>query len=64
MKLRIIILILSSLAFLSTLTGGYLYYSALTSAAIGRVEIQGGWHAETIKDLFDQLINNNQRAVR
>jgi PAS domain S-box-containing protein len=64
MKLRIIILILSSFAFLSTLAGGYLYYSALKTAAIEGVQTQVRWHAETIKYQIDHQISTNQKAVR
>ncbi len=64
MKLRLIILILSLLAFLSTLTGGYLYYSAIKRAAFERVEKQETWHAKTIKNQFDHQIKSNQRVVK
>ncbi|MCP4552766.1 MAG: PAS domain S-box protein [Bacteroidetes bacterium] len=64
MKLRTIIFILSLLAFFSTLTGAYFYYTALESAAIVRVERQGQWQTETVRKLFDQELSNNQRAIR
>lgn len=64
MKLRTIILILSLLAFLSTIAGGSLYYSALKRAATEKIENQGLWHAESTRALFEYLISTNQKAVR
>ena len=52
MKLRIILLILGLLAFLTASLGGYLYYSALKSSVVSEVELQAASQAETIKALF------------
>jgi len=40
MKLRLILLVLSLLAFLSASTGGYLYYSSIKESALKEAERQ------------------------
>lgn len=64
MKLRAIILILSLLVFLSTATGGYLYFTGLKKSAFEKVEIQGVLHAEAIRDLFDEHVSSSLKAVK
>ena len=46
MKLRVILLLLSLLAFLSAATGGYLYYSSLQKSAFQEAEMQAITHAD------------------
>ncbi len=64
MKLRAIILILSLLVFLSTATGGYLYFTGLKKSAFEKVEIQGELHAEAIRDLFEAHVSTSLKAVK
>ena len=51
MKLRIILIVLSLLAFLSASTGGYLYYSSLKKSALKEAERQADVHVRTIKKI-------------
>jgi len=64
MKLRTIILLLSLLAFLSTITGGYFYYTAIKNSAADKNKTQLTWHAEAIRNHFENQIKMNQRAAR
>lgn len=64
MKLRTIILLLSLLAFLSTITGGYFYYTAIKNSAADKNKTQLMWHAEAMRDRFENQIKMNQRAAR
>jgi len=49
MKLRLILLVLSLLAFLSASTGGYLYYSSIKESALKEAERQAVARVQTIK---------------
>ena len=49
MKLRLILLVLSLLAFLSASTGGYLYYSSIKEFAFKEAERQAVARVQTIK---------------
>ena len=64
MKLRAILLMLGLLAFFSTTTGGYLYYSALSKSALKETEIQAASHFEKINNLVSSFLTNNLKAVR
>ena len=48
MKLRLILLVLSLLAFLSASTGGYLYYSSIKESALKEAERQAVARVQTI----------------
>lgn len=64
MRLRSIIFILSLLAFLSTLTGGYLYYTVIKNSAADKNKTQLIGHADAIRNHFENQIKMNQRAAR
>jgi PAS domain S-box-containing protein len=64
MKLRIILSVLSLLALLSTLTGGYLYYSSLKESAFKEADRQAVLHAETIKNHLSSFLDENLKSVR
>lgn len=64
MKLRSIILVLSLLAFLSTITGGYLYYAAIKKATTEKAETQAAWSAEAIRNLFEHQTSSSLMAVK
>jgi flagellar basal body-associated protein FliL len=59
MKLRLILLILSLLTFLSASTGGYLYYSSLKKSAFQEAARQAATHAETIKKNLSSFLSEN-----
>jgi PAS domain S-box-containing protein len=59
MKLRLILLVLSLLTFLSASTGGYLYYSSLKKSAFQEVERQAATHAEMIKKNLSSFLSEN-----
>jgi C4-dicarboxylate-specific signal transduction histidine kinase len=64
MKLRVILLILGLLAFLTASVGGYLYYSALRTSVINEIQLQAASQAETIKTLLSSYLSNNLNAVQ
>ncbi len=64
MKLRTIILMLSLLAFLSTITGAFFYYTAIKESAADKNQTQLTWHAEAIRNHFENQIKINQRAAK
>ena len=64
MKLRIILLVLSLLALLSTLTGGYIYYSSLKESAFKKADRQAILHAETIKNHLSSFLSESLKSVR
>ncbi len=64
MRLRLIILVLSLLAFLSASTGGYLYYSSLRRAAIKEAERQANTHIELIKKNLSSYLSENTKPVK
>lgn len=64
MKLRIILMALSSLAFLSVWTGGYLYYASLKASAFKDAEKQAELHAESIKNHLSSFLGENLNSVR
>lgn len=59
MKLRLILLVLSLLTFLSASTGGYFYYSSLKKSAFQEVERQTASHAEMIKKNLSSFLSEN-----
>jgi C4-dicarboxylate-specific signal transduction histidine kinase len=64
MKLRIILIVLSLMAFLSALTGGYLYYSSIKNAALEEANRQAVFHTETIKSHLSYFLHENLNSVR
>ena len=64
MKLRLILLVLSLLAFLSASTGGYLYYSALKKSAFREAERQAVARVRTIQKNLSSFLSENIKPVR
>lgn len=64
MKLRLIILILSLLTFLSASIGGYLYYSSLKDSAFKEAERQTSTRAEMIRKNLSSFLSENIRPVK
>jgi len=64
MRLRLIILVLSLLAFLSASTGGFLYYSSLRRAAFKEAERQANTHIELIKKNLSSFLSENIKPVK
>jgi PAS domain S-box-containing protein len=63
MKLRMILIILSLMAFLSAWTGGYLYYSSIKMSAIEEANKQAVFHTETIKGHLSFFLQENLNSV-
>ncbi|MDP2861513.1 MAG: cache domain-containing protein, partial [Desulfobacterales bacterium] len=64
MKLRIILMVLSLLAFLSATAGGYLYYSSLKESAFKEAERQAVARLEMIKTNLSSLLSEHKKSVR
>ncbi len=64
MKLRLILLVLSLLAFLSASTGGYLYYSALKQSAFREAERQAVARVRTIQKNLSSFLSENIKPVK
>ncbi len=64
MKLRVILLLLSLLAFMSASTGGYFYYSSLQKSALQEAERQATTHAEMIKKNLASFLSENIRPAK
>ncbi len=64
MKLRIILIVLSLLAFLSASTGGYLYYSSLKESALKEAERQADLRLRTIKKNLSTFLAENIKPVK
>ncbi|MGD8650402.1 MAG: cache domain-containing protein, partial [Desulfobacterales bacterium] len=64
MKLRLILLVLSLLAFLSASTGGYLYYSALKKSAFKEAERQAIARVRTIQKNLSSFLSENIKPVK
>ncbi len=64
MKLRMILIVLSLMAFLSAWTGGYLYYSSLKKSALEEANRQAVFHTETIKSHLSFFLHENLNSVR
>jgi C4-dicarboxylate-specific signal transduction histidine kinase len=64
MKLRLILLVLSLLAFLSVSTGGYLYYSSIKESALKEAERQAVARVQTIKKNLSSYLSENRKPVR
>ncbi|MBT3311020.1 MAG: hypothetical protein HN737_12890 [Desulfobacterales bacterium] len=64
MKLRMILIVLSLMAFLSAWAGGYLYYSATKNSAFEEAKRQAVFHTETIKSHLSFFLNENSNSVK
>lgn len=64
MKLRIILIILSLLSFLSASTTGYFYYSSSRKSAFHEADRQSALHADTLRDHLASRINEYLKSVR
>ncbi|MBM4295607.1 MAG: PAS domain S-box protein [Deltaproteobacteria bacterium] len=64
MRIRLILLVLSLLAFLSASIGGYLYYSSLREAVIKDAERQAQTRLVMIKKNLSSFLSENIRPVR
>ncbi|MEJ2286903.1 MAG: PAS domain S-box protein [Desulfobacterales bacterium] len=64
MKLRLILLVLSLLAFLSASTGGYLYYSSIKESAFKEAERQAVARVQIIKKNLSAYLSENRKPVR
>ncbi|MDQ1333469.1 MAG: hypothetical protein QG552_419 [Thermodesulfobacteriota bacterium] len=63
MRLRFILFVLSLLAFLSAVAGGYFYYSSLRSAFFDAAEQAAIGHAQTTHNLISQHISDYTRLA-
>jgi PAS domain S-box-containing protein len=64
MKLRIILLVLSLLGFLSASTGGYLYYSSLKESAFREANRQSSANLDLIKKNLSAYLSENIKPVK
>ncbi|HSQ85747.1 MAG TPA: transcriptional regulator, partial [Desulfobacterales bacterium] len=64
MKLRLILLVLSLLAFLSASSGGYLYYSSLKESARKESERKTARRAEMIRKNLSSFLSENIKPVK
>lgn len=64
MKLRLILLVLSLLSFLSVSVGGYLYYATLREAAFHEAERQALNRLVAIKRNLSAYLSENVKPVR
>ena len=64
MKLRMILLVLSLLTFLSASVGGYIYYSSLTKSTFLEAERRAAAHAETITKNLSSFLSENIRPAK
>jgi PAS domain S-box-containing protein len=63
-KLRIILIVLSLLAFLSASAGGYLYYSSSKKSALKEAERQADLRLRTIKKNLTTFLSENVKPVK
>lgn len=64
MKLRVILIVLSLLAFLSVTTAGYLYYSSLEETAYIEAEKKVALEALRIQDTLSSYLSENLKSVK
>lgn len=64
MRLRIIILILSLLAFLSASTGGFLYYHSFRSAALEKMETDSLSRLNLLTDQLSSYLSEHHKPVK
>jgi C4-dicarboxylate-specific signal transduction histidine kinase len=63
-KLRVILIVLSLLAFLSVTTAGYLYYSSLEETAYIEAEKKVALEALRIQDTLSSYLSENLKSVK
>jgi len=63
-KLRIILIVLSLLAFLSVSIAGYIYYSSLKESAFNEAEKDIAVQAERTKDSLSSFLSENRKTVK
>ncbi len=64
MKLRLILVVLSLLAFLSVSIAGYFYYSFLKDSAFQKAEKEIAVQAENIKNILSSYLSENLKSVK
>lgn len=64
MKLRVILIVLSLLAFTSVSVGGYLYHESLRQGALKEAERKGIRYTETMRNHVSLFLSENLKAVR
>ncbi len=64
MKLRVILIVLSLLAFLSTSIGGYLYHASLKESAFKEANVQTALQLETIRNHLSSFLGENLKSAR
>ncbi len=64
MRLRLILLVLAFLAFLSTSLGGYLYYANLHASAFKEAERQAKMRLEILSKSVTSYLAENNKVVR
>lgn len=64
MKLRTILLLLSLLAFLAAIAGGYSYHSSVKGNAFKEAEMLAASHTEDMENLVSLILANNLKAVK
>ncbi len=64
MRLRIIILILSLLAFLSALTGGFLYYHSFRSSALEKIETDALSRLNLLTDQLSSYLYEHHKSIK
>ena len=63
MDIRKVLSILAFLAIISTITGGYLYYSALKAAALQEAQKEAVFHTKRIANHIGSNLSKHQKAV-
>ncbi len=64
MKLRLILITISLMAFISAWSGGYLYYSSIKTSAFDEANKQAILHTETIRGYLSFFLQENLNSVR
>ena len=64
MKLRVILIVLSLLAFLSTSIGGYLYHASLKESTFKEANVQTALQLETIRNHLSSFLGGNLKSAR
>ena len=64
MKLRIILITISLMAFISAWSGGYLYYSSIKNSALDEANKQAILHTQAIKGYLTFFLQENLNSVR
>ncbi len=64
MRLRIIVMVLSVLAFMSAATGGYLYYNTLKASAIAQAGKESASRAKDVRERFSSFLIEQAKPVK